>query len=266
MATQRQATPIAGTSALPSPGTPVPTTPGGGRRGVYITVGQQTKRGSTPNCPGCHCSDDNPKPHNKECRARFEEIIAKERAEAARKEDVEMGAGGPPSDRVGSSAPGAGGTAPKQAGGIAGHAGGTADQDQAGGTADENPSGTSRSQAGGAAGQAARGTAARPEAGGTAWAEATREAKRTRDPNVQRSQKREAYQGIKNLEDQVLSDLLAAAIADEEEVDHEEMPILHSIPLASYPELVRLEQFLDEKTGEPLEEDKVRKARAKGKR
>ena len=179
MATQRQATPIAGTSALPSPGTPVPTTPGGGRRGVYITVGQQTKRGSTPNCPGCHCSDDNPKPHNKECRARFEEIIAKERAEAARKEDVEMGAGGPPSDRVGSSAPGAGGTAPTQAGGTAGHAGGAADQDQAGGTTDQNRSGASKSQVGGTAGQAAGGTAARPDAGGTAWAEATGEAKNT---------------------------------------------------------------------------------------
>ena len=35
----------------------------------------------------------------------------------------------------------------------------------------------------------------------------------------------------------------------------------HSTPFAGYPELVRLEQILDEK--EPLEEDKVRKACAR---
>ena len=89
-------TPMTGTPALPPvPGTPVPTTPGGGRRGLYITVGLQIKHGATPACPGCHCSDENPKPHNKECRARFEDIVRKEKAEAApeqqRTADVEMG-------------------------------------------------------------------------------------------------------------------------------------------------------------------------------
>lgn len=80
------------------------------------------------------------------------------------------------------------------------------DQDQAGGTTDQNRSGASKSQVGGTGGQAVGGTAARPEAGGTAWAEATGAAKRTRmDPNVQRSQKREAAQGIENLQDQVLN-------------------------------------------------------------
>ena len=48
--------------------------------------------------------------------------------------------------------------------------------------------------------------------------------------------KKRADRGIEDLEDQVLSDLLAAAISDKEEVDHEERPTLKSIPLASYPE------------------------------
>ena len=60
-----------------------------------LTVGLQIKHGATPGCPGCHCSDENPKPHNKECRARFEDIVRKEKAEAApeqqRTADVEMG-------------------------------------------------------------------------------------------------------------------------------------------------------------------------------
>ena len=75
------------------PGTPVPTTPGRGKRGVYITVGQQLKLGATEGCPGCHCSDDDPKPRNKECRARFEPLIAKERETKDPAKDVEMGAG-----------------------------------------------------------------------------------------------------------------------------------------------------------------------------
>ena len=66
-----------GTTSLPAPGTP-----GGGRR-VYITLGMQEKHGQTPGCPGCFTTHDQPKPHNKECRQRFEEIVAKERQQSA---------------------------------------------------------------------------------------------------------------------------------------------------------------------------------------
>ena len=148
-----QATPLPGTS----PGTPVPTTPGRGKRGVYITVGQQIKHGPTPNCPGCHCSDDNPKPHNKECRARFEEIVRREkRLRQPESKMLKWVRVAPPQNKR--EAPlWVREAAPKQVGG-------TADQDQAGGTADQNL----RSQSRGTAGQAVGGTAARPEAGGTA--------------------------------------------------------------------------------------------------
>ena len=63
---------------LPAPGTPAPSTPGGGRqRSVYITVERQIKHGPTPGCPGCHCSDHDPKKHSKACRLRFENIYQK---------------------------------------------------------------------------------------------------------------------------------------------------------------------------------------------
>ena len=62
----------------PAPGTPAPGTPGGGRqRSVYITVERQIKHGPTPGCPGCHCSDNDPKKHSKACRLRFESIYQK---------------------------------------------------------------------------------------------------------------------------------------------------------------------------------------------
>ena len=69
---------VPGTPSLPAPGTP-----GGGRRGVYITLGMQEKHGQTPGCPGCFTTHDQPKPHSKECRQRFEEIVAKERQQSA---------------------------------------------------------------------------------------------------------------------------------------------------------------------------------------
>ena len=69
---------VPGTTSLPAPGTP-----GGGRRGVYITLGMQEKHGQTPGCPGCFTTHDQPKPHSKECRQRFEEIVAKERQRSA---------------------------------------------------------------------------------------------------------------------------------------------------------------------------------------
>ena len=205
-------TPMPGTPALPPvPGTPVPATPGGGRRGLYITVGLQIKHGATPGCPGCHCSDENPKPHNKECRARFEDIVRKEKAEAApeqqRTADVEMGS---------EEARDAGGSA--NAGGTA-SAGGSA---QAGDSASQGAGGTAlgSGHVGGPTGRAG--------AGGTAPAEEPKEAKRARtDPSSQVSRRREAEVTVESLEEQVTSDLLAAAVADDEEMDHEGNPTLH---------------------------------------
>ena len=175
-------TPMPGTPALPPvPGTPVPTTPGGGKRGVYITVGLQIKHGATPGCPGCHCSDDNPKPHNKECRSRFEEIVRKEKAEAApeqqRTADVEMGS---------EEAQDAGGSA--NAGGTA-SAGGSA---QAGGSASQSAGGSA--QAGGSASQGAGGTALGPPLE-VAMREAPRPEPERVAPHRQKSRKRPKEQG-----------------------------------------------------------------------
>ena len=50
---------------------------------MYITLGMQEKHGQTPGCPGCFTTHDQPKPHSKECRQRFEEIVAKERQQSA---------------------------------------------------------------------------------------------------------------------------------------------------------------------------------------
>ena len=66
---------------------------------------------------------------------------------------------------------------------------------------------------------------------------------------------------MESLEEQVTSDLLAAAVADDEEMDHEGIPTLHSIPLASYTEWSKWEVVLDEKTKEVWEPEKVQKAR-----
>ena len=51
-------------------GVAAPGTPGGRPKGVYITLDRQIRYGSTPDCPGCTATLDNPKPHNAECRVR----------------------------------------------------------------------------------------------------------------------------------------------------------------------------------------------------
>ena len=89
-----------------------------------------------------------------------------------------------------------------------------------------------------------------------------KESKRVRtDPSSQASRRREAEVTVESLEEQVTSDLLAAAVADDEEMDHEGNPTLHSIPLASYREWSKWEVVLDEKTKEVLEPEKAQKAR-----
>ena len=56
-------------------------------RSVYITLERQLKHAPTPNCPGCYCDDENPKPRNKECRERFSKLYPKTGTEEAGKED-----------------------------------------------------------------------------------------------------------------------------------------------------------------------------------
>ena len=143
---------LPGTPGFPAPGTPVPTTPRRGKRGVYITVGQQLKHGATEGCPGCHCSDDDPKPRNKECRARFESLIAKERETKDPANDVEMGAGGSAPSRVG-------GTAQEK------EAGGTVSGGEAGGPATSSGSKESHEAE-------ASGVASKRDAAGSAGKEA----------------------------------------------------------------------------------------------
>ena len=58
---------------IPGTGVAVPTTPGQGRRGVYITLARQLKYGPTPNCQGRHCLDDDPKKHSDSLWARRRE-------------------------------------------------------------------------------------------------------------------------------------------------------------------------------------------------
>ena len=211
--------------------------------------------------PGCHCTDDNPKPHNKECRARFEKLIREERERAPMADQQ---------PEAGDSAQDAGGSA--EAGGTAQQAGGTA---PAGGSAGPSAGGTAT--ASGAGDSAPRRVVGSPT---PSSAEALRETKRTRlDPVTRRTLKRdepaerpqEDVQRAQRLRtepgddpmDQAVSDLLAALVEEEQEVDHEDRPTLQSVPVAGYPEWARLETVLDEKTGEVLEPDKVRRARSR---
>ena len=77
----------------PAPGTPAPGTPGVGdgskKRSVYIPLDRQIKHGSTPGCPGCSSTLENPKPHNAECKARFEALYPKRTETEAPQADVE---------------------------------------------------------------------------------------------------------------------------------------------------------------------------------
>ena len=55
-----------------------PSTPARRAPSVYITLERQLKHGPTPGCPGCHCDDTDPKPHNAECRQRFEKLYPRQ--------------------------------------------------------------------------------------------------------------------------------------------------------------------------------------------
>ena len=201
---------------LPAPGTPAPGTPGGGRqRSVYITVERQIKHGPTPGCPGCHCSDDDPKKHSKACRLRFESIYHKSG-------EGEADAGGPAQSA---------------------DAGSTAQQ----GTKRSNADAGSPAQES----EAATGSADRK---GTKRAGEALEAERKGlKENPKTGEKRAAPD-----EDPTFMELLNG------------LPTLHDAPqtvcrdlLAAYPEHGRLEAAYDEKTGESLPLDKVKRARGR---
>ena len=218
---------VPGTPSLPAPGTP-----GGGRRGVYITLALQEKHGQTPGCPGCFTTHDQPKPHSKECRQRFEEIVGKERQQSA---------GGPAAaDRS---------------------AGGPATSEPAGGPAVQpdldigldveigdpsSESGTKR-----------HGGEQQPEA----------VPKRTKQES-KRGEKREATTETDDLR---ASDLHAAMLLETPECMSGETT-LHTVPLAAvweesvvagYPDWAHYEGAVDERTGESLPEDKVKRARGR---
>ena len=216
-------TAVPGTPSLPAPGTP-----GGGRRGVYITLALQEKHGQTPGCPGCFTTHDQPKPRSKECRQRFEEIVGKERQQSA---------GGPAAaDRS---------------------AGGPATSEPAGGPAVQpdldidldveigDPSSAS--------GMKRHGGEQQPEA----------VPKRTKQES-KRGEKREATTETDDLR---ASDLHAARLLETSECMSGETT-LHTVPLAAvweesvvagYPDWAHYEGAVDERTGESLpESQKIR--------
>lgn len=54
---------------------------------VYITIERQYKYGQTPNCPGCKSQYGVYRPHTKECKERFRNLLAEEQKEEP-KEDI----------------------------------------------------------------------------------------------------------------------------------------------------------------------------------
>ena len=222
-------TPEAIRSGVTNPGTPVPGTPGV-KKGVYITVGQQLKHGMTP---GCQSSDEHPKRHHAECRARFEKLISEERLklESAEVLDVEMGAGTSASSR-----PSVGNTAVAEL-----PAGNTA-------AVGELPAGTTAATGKLSAGHTAMTS---PSAGNTATADGSvagrpapvegplegtsmgSEAKRLKKDQSSGS-KRPAETSPDDLSAEIERRSVAALLeAPQEEVDYNDRPTLHEVPLAA---------------------------------
>ncbi|CAK8995597.1 unnamed protein product [Durusdinium trenchii] len=245
-------TPEAIRSGVTSPGTPVPGTPGV-KKGVYITVGQQLKHGMRPGCPGCHSSDEHPKRHHAECRARFEKLISEERLKLESKEvlDVEMGAGTSASSRPSAGNTAAVGELP------AGNTAATG-KSSAGHTAMTSPSaGNTATADGSVAGRPA------PVEGPLEGTSMGSEAKRLKKDQSSGS-KRPAETSPDDLSAEIERRSVAALLeAPQEEVDYNDRPTLHEVPLAAYPEWAEVGQVLDERSGEVLEPDKVKKARGR---
>lgn len=245
-----------------APGTPriaAPGTPSGRARGVYITVERQIRHGSTAGCPGCHSSDDNPKPHNATCRARFEKIIAEERAKAqqgegsasAQVEDLEAPVADNSSSLYRDKREAAGTAAPQ---GVAG--------DSALSIA-PRIAGRPASSADPAGSTAASASAKRPTEG-------TQEAqKRLKAPDPKGS-KRNPEVSVQELQD--AEDISTLLLQQDESTHAEEkgtLPTLHDVPLAAifedsllagYPEWGNVTSAFDERSGEALPLEKVKTA------
>ena len=246
-----------GTPRIAAPGTP-----SGRARGVYITVERQIRHGSTEGCPGCHSSDDNPKPHNATCRARFEKIIAEERAKAqqgegsasAQVEDLEAPAADNSSSLYRDKREVAGTAAPQ---GVAG--------DSALSIA-PRIAGRPASSADPAGSTAASASAKRPTEG-------TQEAqKRLKAPDPKGS-KRDPEVSVQELQD--AEDISTLLLQQDESTHAEEkgtLPTLHDVPLAAifedsllagYPEWGNVTSAFDERSGEALPLEKVKTARGR---
>ena len=209
----------------PTPGTP-------GRRGVYITLERQIEHGATPGCPGCNTVyGDNPKPHSPECRARFEKLLGK----AVNPQPSTPAA--PPAEGMDlEAAPSAGDSAEVAADRTRETAAGSSTK----GTWEQLPEGAQSSSSG------LRRPAADETAGPT-------ESKRRKEAEA-KGQKREAEtpQQEAVAEDVTLQELIGG------------MPTLHDVGrVAGYPETGKLQAAWDERTGESLPLEKVRKARGR---
>ena len=234
-------------------GKPAPATPG--RRGVYITVDRQIRHGSTPGCPGCSTAyGENPKPHNAECRARFEAILGRVPDEdpvpstpAGRTADVEMGSAegtATPVETKADKEPAAKGKARKSAGDTATGSAGRSATKRAGSSAtvrDVPPEGATSQGSG------------LNRSGAQSSEDPT--AKKARASEA-RGQKRELeevpMQGGEGGDDPTLYELIGG------------LPTIHEQPpVAAYPEWGRLAEAYDERTGELLPTEKVKKARGR---
>ena len=246
------------------PGTPggvvAPGTPGR-QRSVYITLDRQIRHGPTPGCPGCSCRADDPKPHNKECKARFEGLIGHEKAEAARRtsqqqeSDVEMPGGIFDDDE------------PEHA-----HQPRAVRRktittfESAGGTATQSAASTADGAAGGPAHQGSASDTANKRIAGSTASPHRRQAEEEIVEQALKRNKPTPAQGDKRPPDQPV---------DVFEQEHNPnaglpelicgLPSLHDIPIAGYPDWGRLDEIpaYDERTGVPLPLEKVKRARGR---
>ncbi|CAE7846389.1 GIP, partial [Symbiodinium necroappetens] len=221
--------------ALVVPGDNKPLTLPDGRkvRSAYITLERQIKHGPTPGCPGCNCLAGEVKPHNAECKKRFNELYPREAA-ASREEPGEEGAQAVEGD----------------------------DMD----LTEAEPSG---------AGGTAQGSAAQGS-GGTDPAQSRKDLKKQladkarerreaaqQQPQEEPKRFRQTQKGAKRTAEVSLEE--AAAEAAQEEVIGG-LPTLHEESLlAAYPEdgLLDSQGAFDERTGEALPVEKVKKARGR---
>ena len=220
---------------------------------------------------------EDPKPHSKECRARFEKLIGDEKAEAARKaeqqhmdvqtegfgidlpggifDDGEEQPDGVPHERVvkrktSAAKESAGGPATQHKSSASGSAGSTANQGSAGGPASQGAGGPADRGSAGSTAPQTRQRQAEDELAGQL-------AKRNK-PTPNQPSKRAAEQAVDEFErEQNPNAGLPEVICG--------FPTLHDIPLAGYPEWGKLDEIpaYDERTGVALPPEKVKRARGR---